>query len=153
MDAKRAGPAWQGGAIGALLLAAIVIVGLVGPAGRQPGGSLSSPDASEPASTDPLSPSAPAALSGTVEPSTPASLPLPSVPALGYGLDGSGWFQLDAPDDGTGAVTRYVLTAGTLGRRLSFTVDLPNPDTATSPSRQTGCCSDRRASCCPVLDW
>ncbi len=66
-------------------------------------------------------------------PSVLASTPQPAGPPLGHGLDGSGWFQLDAPDDGTGAITRYALTAGTLGRVGSFTVDLPNPAFASGP--------------------
>lgn len=129
MDAKRLGPALRGGALGTILLAAVAVVAVVGLVGRQPAGAPPSQDSGAPASIAPAVPSAAA----SAAPSVLASPPKPSAPQLGYGLDGSGWFQLEAPDDGTGAVTRYVLTAGTLGRAGSFTVDLPNPAFASGP--------------------
>ena len=127
MDAKRVGPAWRGGAFGTLLLAAVAVVAVVGLAGRQPTGAPPSQDPVAPASIAPAPPSA----VPSVAPSA-AVLPLrPAVSPLGYGLDGSGWFQLDST--GAASITRYVLTAGKLGWVGSFTVDLPNPAFAAGP--------------------
>jgi hypothetical protein len=55
----------------------------------------------------------------------------PAASPLGYGLDGSGWFQLDST--GTDSITGYRLTAGRLGWVGSYTVDLPNPAFAAGP--------------------
>ena len=127
MDAKRVGPAWRGGAFGTLLLAAVAVVAVVGLAGRQPTGAPPSQDPVAPASIAPAPPS----VAPSVAPSA-AVLPLrPAVSPLGYGLDGSGWFQLDST--GAASVTGYQLTAGKLGWVGSFTVDLPNPAFAAGP--------------------
>ena len=127
MDAKRVGPAWRGGAFGTLLLAAVAVVAVVVLAGRQPAGAPPSQDPVAPASIAPAPPS----VAPSVAPSA-AVLPLrPAVSPLGYGLDGSGWFQLDST--GAASVTGYQLTAGKLGWVGSFTVDLPNPAFAAGP--------------------
>ena len=126
MDAKRTGPTWRGGGFGLLLSAAIVVV-VVGVAGRQPAGAQPSQVPGSPAPSDPAVPSmAPAAT-----PLVPAPTARPSIAPLGYGLDGSGWFQLDST--GTDSITGYRLTAGALGRAGPFTVDLPNPAFAAGP--------------------
>ena len=55
MDARlRGGPAWRGGALGGILVAAVAIVAVVGLAGRQPAGAPPSQDAGAPASPDEL---------------------------------------------------------------------------------------------------
>lgn len=140
MDARlRGGPAWRGGALGGILVAAVAIVVVVGLAGRQPAGAPPGAVPSERATGDPALPSVAPPAAATAVPSVPVAPSVPVVPLrpaaspLGYGLDGSGWFQLDAPDDGTGAITRYVLIAGRLGWVGSFTVELPNPAFAAGP--------------------
>ncbi|MBI2762526.1 MAG: hypothetical protein HYX54_02045 [Chloroflexi bacterium] len=132
MDAKlRGGPAWRGGALGGVLIAAVAIIAAVALTGGQPAGASASAVPSAAAATDPVVPSA----VPSVEPSVALSVPVlplrPAISPLGYGLDGSGWFQLDST--GATSITGYRLTAGKLGWVGSFTVDLPNPAFAAGP--------------------